>query len=112
MKSSYPGPPQSLNPSKTDVGLGKIRRELLERKRGPGGGGYVMDDEDLLWATSTGETSSLAMPQTLEPLMLALVHSTYAHPRGGRGTALINQRFYWLTSAWYIHNYVLSCGYH
>ena len=47
--------PRQVKKQETDVRLGRIRRKLLERKRGSGGGGYVMDDEDLLWAISTGE---------------------------------------------------------
>ena len=56
------GMPQQVEKQKTDVALGRIMWELLERKRGPGGEGYVVGDEDLLWATSSGGTSSLAMP--------------------------------------------------
>ena len=90
--------------------LETIRRELLEGKGGHGGGGYVVYNVDLLWITSIREIPCLAIPRTLVPGVLALVHSTYAHPRVGITTALVNQRLYWPILARDVHDYVLSCG--
>ena len=92
--------PHLVEKQKTDAALGVIRRELLEGKRGPGGGGYVVDNADLLWITSTGQLHAWRYP---EPPYRGWWHSYAAplptwgweHSGVGRTTDLVNQRFYW-----------------
>ena len=52
---------------------------------------YVTDDDELLWYLSTGSILRLAIPRSLVPGILALVHSTYGYPGTARNIELMQQ---------------------
>ena len=54
---------------------------------------YMLDEERLLWYSSITSPSRLAMPRSMIPGVMALVHTTYAHPEVGRTTELIQRKF-------------------
>ena len=70
----------------------------------------MMDDNGLLWIAPMGKTPRLAVPQSLIPGILVLVHSTYGHPGTARTMTLVSLRYYWPTLTKDVRNSVLSCG--
>ena len=52
----------------------------------------------------------LAIPRSLVPGILALVHTTYGHPGVARTTELTQRKYHWTSLIGDIRNYVLSCG--
>ena len=100
--------PQLVKRQCEDVVLGRIRKN--SRKRGAGGGEYVMDDDGLLWVAPQGKIPRLAVPQCLVLGIMALAHSTYGHPVTARTTALISRRYCWPTLIRNVRGYVLSYG--
>ena len=73
-------------------------------------GGYLFDDERLLWYAPQGEDPKLAIPRVMVPGVLALVHNTFVNPGVARSTLLVQSENNWSTLAKDIHEYVVSCG--
>ena len=117
-RGSYPTMVQRI------AGLLRQPQELLKRQRedsyllekiqdldnGGTGGEYVTDDDGLLWYAPPGSILRLAIPRSLIPGILALVHTTYGHPGVARTTELTQRKYHWTSLKGDIRNYVLSCG--
>ena len=86
--------------------LGKI--QTLEN--GGAGGKYVADDDGLFWYASPGSILLLAIPCSLVPGILALVHKTYGHPGVSRATELMRRKYHWTSLKSDVRDYVVSCG--
>ena len=56
--------------------LGKVQ----DLYNGGTGGGYVTDDDGLLWYAPPGSTLRLAIPRSIVPGVLIFVHTTNGHP--------------------------------
>ena len=50
---------------------------------------HMLDKEGLLWYSPMTSPSRLMMPRSMIPGVMALAHTTYAHPGVGRITELI-----------------------
>ena len=102
-RGPYPTMPQRI------AGLLRIPQELMKQQREdyhllgkiqdldsgePGGGGYVADDDGLLWYASPGSILRLAIPRSLVPGILALVHTTYGDPGVARTTELVQTKYH------------------
>ena len=70
--------------------LGKIE----DLDNGGTGGEYVADDNGLLWYAPPGSILRLAIPRSLAPDILALVHTTYGHPGLARTTGLVQRKYH------------------
>ena len=71
---------------------------------------YLTDDNGVLWYAPRGQKPTLAIPRTLIPGVLSLVHSTFGHPGVARTTLLVRQKYSWPTLRKDVRQYVLSCG--
>ena len=65
--------------------LGKIQ----DLDKGGTEGEYVADDNGLLWYITPGSTLRLAIPHSLVPDILPLVHTTYGHSGIAQTTELV-----------------------
>lgn len=83
---------------------------LAKLDSGEIGGGYLLDDEGLLWYAPKGADPKLAIPRVLVPGVLALVHSTFGHPGVARTTLLVQGKYTWSTLIKDVREYVFSCG--
>ena len=106
------------------AGLLRKPQELMKRQRedsnllgkiqdldnGETGGEYVTDDDGLLWYAPPGFILCLAIPRSLAPGILALVHTTYGHPGVARTTELTQRKYHWTSLKGDVRDYVLSCG--
>ena len=86
--------------------LGKIQ----DLDNGGAGGGYVADDNGLLWYAPPGSILRRAIPRFLIPGVLALVHTTYGHSGVTRTTELAQRNYHWTSLKSDVRDYVLSCG--
>ena len=68
--------------------LGKIQ----DIDNGGTGGGYVTDDDGLLWYAPPGSILRLAIPRSLVPGILVFVYTTYGHPGAARTTQLMQKK--------------------
>ena len=69
--------------------------EVQDLSNGGTGGGYVTDDDGLLWDAPQGSTLRLAIPRSVVPGILAFVHITYGHPGVARTTELTQRKYHW-----------------
>ena len=86
--------------------LGKIQ----DLDNGGTGGGYVDDDDGRFWYAPPGSMLRLAIPRSLVPGILALVHTTYGHPGVARTTELVQRKHRWTSLKSDVRDCVLSCG--
>lgn len=70
----------------------------------------MLDGEVLLWHSPITSPSRIAVPRFMIPGVMALVHTTYAHPGVRPTTWPIQRKFYWPTYKRDVRDYVLSCG--
>ena len=99
--------PKLIQAQKDDPELKSIR-SLLEEGQGETGN-YVLDDSGLLWHAPRGGARATAVPHTLVPGVLALIHGTFGHPGIARTTILIERKFHWPTLKKDTREYVQSC---
>ena len=59
-----------------------------------------------------GQNNTLAIPRTLIPGVLSLVHRTFGHPGVARTTLLVRDKFSCPSLQKDVRQYVLSCGCH
>ena len=81
-----------------DLDKGETRRE------------YVADDDEFLWYVPPGSILRLAVPRSLVPGILALVHTTYGHPGVARTIELVQRKYHRISPISDVRDYVLSCG--
>ena len=54
---------------------------------------YLTDDNGVLWYAPRGQKPTLAIPRTLIPGVLSLVHNTFGHPGVARMTLLVREKY-------------------
>ena len=67
-------------------------------------------DEGLLWHSPITSPSQNAVPRSMIPGVMALVHTTYVHPGVGRTTELIQRKFHWPAYKRDVRDDVLTWG--
>ena len=72
-----------------------VFRRVRDLNNGGTGGGYVTDDDGLLWYAPPGSMLRLPIPRSLVPGVLAFVHTTYGHPGVARTTELTQRKYHW-----------------
>ena len=106
--------PQLVEKQLRDRHLNAVRVALLEGEETSEGphisNEYVLDDQDLVWKTGKGSKARLAIPQSLVPDLLALVHAQHGHPGVAGTTALLKERFHGPHLSRGARDCALSCG--
>ena len=96
-----------------DHWLRRVRSQLLSGQPGDlrYADCYMLDDRDLMWY-STKETRepTLAIPRTMVPELLVLIHYLHGHSGVASTLALTRERLFWPTMVRDVREYVLSCG--
>ena len=64
---------------------------IQDLDNGGTGGGYVTDDDGLLWYAPPGSILCLAVPRSLVPSIMTFVHTTFGHPGVAWTTELIHE---------------------
>lgn len=70
----------------------------------------MRDEEGLLWHSPITCPSRISVPRSMVPGVMALVHTTCAHPGIGRKTELTQHKFHWLTYKHDVRDYIISYG--
>ena len=99
--------PQERMKQQEEDSHAKKETEILTKKEP--GGGYVADDNALLWYVPQGSILRLAIPRSLVPGILALVHTTYGQPGVARITELVQRKYHWTSLRSNIRDCMLSC---
>ena len=84
--------------------------KIQDLDSGGTGGGYVADDNRLLWYAPLGSILHLAISRSVVPGILALVRTTYGHPGVARTTDLVQKNHHWTSLKSNVRDYVLSCA--
>ena len=106
------------------AGLLRKPQELMKRQRedshllgkiqdldnGGTGEENVTDDDVFFWYAPPGSILCRAIPLSLVPGILALVHATYGHPGVAQTTELMQRKYHWTSLKSDVRDYVLSCG--
>ena len=82
----------------------------VEKKTCPKHDLYVIDENNLVWHTPNDSKPVLAVPRSIVPELLALVHTLHGHAGVGATLALVRNHFHWPTIARDTRLYVASCG--
>ena len=82
----------------------------VEKKTCPEHDRYVIDENNLVWYTSNDSKPVLAVPRSMVPKLLALVHTLHGYARVGATLALVRSHFHCPTIARDTRLYVASCG--
>ena len=91
---------------KRDAKLGPMFKES-----GSGEDEYLMNDNGVLRYAPGEKKNILAIPRTLIPGVLSLVHSTFGHPGAARTTLpFVRDKYSWSSLRKGVRQYVLSCG--
>ena len=80
------------------------KNERLENER------YLIDNKELVWYTPDDSKPVLAVPRSMVPELLALVHTLHGHAGVGATFALIRDHFHWAVIARVTRLCVASCG--
>ena len=81
-----------------------------EKKTCPERDRYLIDEKNLVWYTPNDSKPVLAVPRSMVPELLALVHTLHGHAGVGATLALVRSHFHWPTIARDTRLYVASCG--
>lgn len=98
---------QLVEAQSLDSTLGHLRAELSAGRAEATD--YVLDDNLLLWYAPRGQLYTIAAPQQLAPVVLALTHGAYGHPGVARTIVLIARKYHWPTLKKDVRAFVLSC---
>ena len=90
--------------------LKQIIMSWVEKKTCPGHDRYLIDERNLVWYTPNDSKPVLAVPRSMVPELLALVHTLHGHAGGGATPALVRSHFHWPTIVRDTRLYVASCG--
>ena len=93
-----------------DPFLKQIIMSGVENKTCPEHDRYLIDEKNLVWYTPNDSKPVLAVPRSMAPVLLALVHTLHGHAGVGATLALVRTHFHWPTIARDTRLYVASCG--
>ena len=82
----------------------------VEKKTCPEHDRYLIDEKNLVWYTPNDSKPVLAVPRSMVPELLALVHTLHGHAGVGATLALVRSHFHWPTIARDTRLYVSPCG--
>ena len=90
--------------------LKQIIMSGVEKKPCPEHDRYLIHEKNLVWYTPNDSKPVLAVPRSMVPELLALVHTLHGHARVGAKLALVRNHFHWPTIARDAQLYVAPCG--
>ena len=91
--------------------LKQIIMSGVEKQTCPEHDRYLIDEKNLVWYTPNDSKPALAVPRSMVPEFLALVHTLHGHAGVGATLAFVRNHFHWPTIARDTRLYVASCGY-